>query len=81
MENTNEKDAMQPFNDGENQGHDWMRHAPENDQRNMAPDREESLEKEEEEQEESADWGDLDPQHDPLQPPGPMDPSGPGSAV
>lgn len=30
---------------------------------------------------EPADWGDVDPQHHPLSPPDPMDPSGPGSAV
>ena len=34
-----------------------------------------------EDEEESANWGDVDPTHDPRQPAGPMDPSGPGSAV
>lgn len=34
-----------------------------------------------EEEEEKADWGDIDPQHDPLAPPGPNDPSFPGSAI
>jgi len=79
MENTNDRNSLNSTNDGENQGHIWMRH-PNNESQQMAPDREEELEKEEEENE-SADWGDVDPQHDPMQPQGPMDPSGPGSAV
>lgn len=32
-------------------------------------------------EEESTEWGDVDPQHDPNAPRGPMDPTAPGSAV
>lgn len=34
-----------------------------------------------EDEDESSNWGDVDPNHDPRIPAGPMDPSGPGSAV
>ncbi|RZJ69616.1 hypothetical protein [Flavobacterium sp.] len=81
MENTHE-DWKEPINDGQNQGHDWERHTkPEETSKMMKSDDPEDDEKEDDEETESADWGDVDPQHDPLVPPGPMDPSGPGSAV
>ncbi|MBD3582651.1 hypothetical protein [Flavobacterium selenitireducens] len=79
MENTNEKEWM-PSNQDPTDREREMRDTSGDESRNTSGDREESLEKEEVE-EESADWGDVDPQHDPLQPQGPMDPSGPGSAV
>lgn len=64
-------------NDGDSQGHDWARRQQNETRPQSAADKEQQNE----EDSESADWGDVDPQHDPLIPPGPMDPSGPGSAV
>jgi|GEM_PF-3133064 len=79
MENRNDKNLRNQEIDAENQGQ-WMQNERSNEMLNFAPDRDDSKDDEEEETE-SADWGDVDPQNDPLIPPGPMDPSGPGSAV
>ena len=73
MENMPRQEWEDQISDGENQ----IGHLSQNESRNAAPDRE----NEDDEESESGDWGDVDPQDDPLMPPGPMDPSGPGSAV
>lgn len=64
------------MNDGQNPGHDWTRKGEILHATNTDPEDEG-----EEEETELPEWGDIDPQHDPSRPAGPMDPSGPGSAV
>ncbi|NUY81204.1 hypothetical protein HUK80_09885 [Flavobacterium sp. MAH-1] len=76
MENTRD-DRKQPINDGDNQGHDWAR---QQENASVRFQQDKSQDTTEEEEHQLPEWGDIDPLDRPG-PAGPMDPSGPGSAV
>ncbi|RZJ64510.1 MAG: hypothetical protein EOO50_15415 [Flavobacterium sp.] len=75
------KNASESLNGAETELPNDMFGNPEDIGYEMSNDDPDDDKDEDEDEEESANWGDVDPTHDPRQPAGPMDPSGPGSAV